>query len=83
MRDLGADVHGDAARMTQRGSLHCVSYRLDLVLAEIAVPVPAQTTPKLNLGRVGDALPVAVLAHGLDERGDVVYERPVPRIVSW
>jgi len=37
----------------------------------------------LNLWRVGYAVPVAVLAHGLDECGDVARERPVRRVVGW
>jgi hypothetical protein len=38
---------------------------------------------KLDLWRVGDAVPVAMLAHGLDECGDVERERPVRRVVGW
>ena len=50
---------------------------------EFELGVPAQSRRKLNLWRVGDAVPVAVLAYGLDECRDVARERPVRRVVGW
>ena len=44
---------------------------------------PGQPRRESHLWWVGDAVPVAVLAHGLDDCSDVARERPIRRVLGW